>query len=146
MPCMHLQYMSIGCCCMGLFGWHAAGVLCTLTHRFACLSRCVVPCELHRGALLPHADMRLLHVARREQSEAVRETMAAALLAGVASHHAGCLPGWKSLIERLFQRGASGCTLDLLLLFRVYGVHNLSQPGCRPSSRASDTLTAAKCS
>jgi len=27
------------------------------------------------------------------------------LLAGIASHHAGCLPGWKSLVERLFQRG-----------------------------------------
>lgn len=29
----------------------------------------------------------------------------AALLAGIASHHAGQLPGWKALVERLFQRG-----------------------------------------
>jgi hypothetical protein len=29
----------------------------------------------------------------------------APLLAGVASHHAGCLPAWKTLVEGLFQRG-----------------------------------------
>ena len=29
----------------------------------------------------------------------------AALISGIASHHAGQLPGWKSLVERLFQRG-----------------------------------------
>ena len=43
--------------------------------------------------------------ARREQPEAVREALVPALLAGAASHHAGALPGWKSLVEGLFQRG-----------------------------------------
>lgn len=27
------------------------------------------------------------------------------LLDGIASHHAGCLPAWKSLIEELFRLG-----------------------------------------
>ena len=44
-------------------------------------------------------------VCRLEQPEAVREDLVPALLAGVASHHAGCLPGWKALIEGLFQQG-----------------------------------------
>ena len=42
---------------------------------------------------------------RREQPEAVREALVPALLRGVAAHHAGCLPGWKALVERMFQRG-----------------------------------------
>jgi len=33
--------------------------------------------------------------------------MEKALLNGVASHHAGCLPAWKTLIEQLFQKGTS---------------------------------------
>ena len=37
--------------------------------------------------------------------EAVPPEFVAPLLVGVASHHAGCLPGWKALVERLFQRG-----------------------------------------
>eukprot|EP00884_Botryococcus_braunii_P013752 jgi/Botrbrau1/22378/Bobra.0002s0055.1 len=41
---------------------------------------------------------------RSEQPEAVREDMVPALLEGVASHHAGCLPAWKALVESLFQR------------------------------------------
>jgi superfamily II RNA helicase len=28
-----------------------------------------------------------------------------ALLRGVAVHHAGCLPGWTTLVEKLFQQG-----------------------------------------
>ena len=40
-----------------------------------------------------------------DQPEAVREKMVSALIYGFASHHAGHLPGWKALIERLFQRG-----------------------------------------
>lgn len=39
------------------------------------------------------------------QPEAVKENSVAPLIAGVAAHHAGCLPGWKLLIERLFQQG-----------------------------------------
>ncbi|KAI3428051.1 hypothetical protein D9Q98_006436 [Chlorella vulgaris] len=40
-----------------------------------------------------------------DQPEAVKAGFTEALLRGVASHHAGCLPAWKSLVERLFQRG-----------------------------------------
>ena len=42
---------------------------------------------------------------RDSQPEAVKESSVAPLMAGVAAHHAGCLPGWKLLIERLFQEG-----------------------------------------
>ena len=48
-----------------------------------------------------------LEALRADQPEAVRSGLEAALLAGVAAHHAGCLPAWKSLIERCFQRGAA---------------------------------------
>lgn len=40
-----------------------------------------------------------------EQPEAIKGGFAEPLLRGVASHHAGCLPAWKGLVERLFQRG-----------------------------------------
>ncbi|CAG9467871.1 unnamed protein product [Pedinophyceae sp. YPF-701] len=46
-----------------------------------------------------------LEALRAEQPEAVREALEDALLAGIASHHAGCLPAWKSLVESLFQQG-----------------------------------------
>ncbi|KAF5836973.1 P-loop containing nucleoside triphosphate hydrolase protein [Dunaliella salina] len=39
-----------------------------------------------------------------DQPEAIRSKLLPALIKGVASHHAGHLPGWKSLVERLFQR------------------------------------------
>jgi hypothetical protein len=42
---------------------------------------------------------------RQEQPDAVREKFVGALLRGVSAHHAGCLPGWKALVERLFQAG-----------------------------------------
>ena len=42
---------------------------------------------------------------RGEQPEAVKEALVAPLLAGLASHHAGCLPAWKALVERCFQQG-----------------------------------------
>ena len=35
----------------------------------------------------------------------MRGDLVAPLLKGIASHHAGCLPGWKALIEDLFLRG-----------------------------------------
>jgi hypothetical protein len=35
----------------------------------------------------------------------VRKKFVGALLRGVAAHHAGCLPGWKGLVERCFQKG-----------------------------------------
>jgi len=46
-----------------------------------------------------------LDALRAEQPEAVKHALVPALLAGIASHHAGCLPAWKSLIEKLFQQG-----------------------------------------
>ncbi|KAH7365328.1 hypothetical protein KP509_18G021200 [Ceratopteris richardii] len=42
---------------------------------------------------------------RKEHPDAVRESVVSALLRGFASHHAGCLPLWKSFIEELFQKG-----------------------------------------
>jgi len=35
----------------------------------------------------------------------VRTKFVPALMRGVAAHHAGCLPGWKGLVERCFQKG-----------------------------------------
>ncbi|XP_021908573.1 DExH-box ATP-dependent RNA helicase DExH15 chloroplastic [Carica papaya] len=42
---------------------------------------------------------------RIQYPDAVREIAEKGLLEGVAAHHAGCLPLWKSFIEELFQRG-----------------------------------------
>jgi superfamily II RNA helicase len=42
---------------------------------------------------------------RAELPEAVKEAAVEALARGAAAHHAGCLPAWKALVERLFQRG-----------------------------------------
>ncbi|KAG0482508.1 hypothetical protein HPP92_010592 [Vanilla planifolia] len=40
-----------------------------------------------------------------QHPDAVRESAVKGLLKGVAAHHAGCLPLWKSFVEELFQRG-----------------------------------------
>ena len=40
-----------------------------------------------------------------DNPDAVRPEAVEPLLLGIASHHAGLLPGWKGLVERLFQRG-----------------------------------------
>ncbi|KAF6256227.1 P-loop containing nucleoside triphosphate hydrolase protein [Scenedesmus sp. NREL 46B-D3] len=40
-----------------------------------------------------------------DNPDAVRDKLVPAFLRGVASHHAGCLPAWKSLVERCFQKG-----------------------------------------
>lgn len=42
---------------------------------------------------------------RIQYPDAVRQTAIKGLRQGVAAHHAGCLPLWKSFIEELFQRG-----------------------------------------
>ncbi|KAL6953706.1 DExH-box ATP-dependent RNA helicase DExH15 chloroplastic, partial [Sarracenia purpurea var. burkii] len=42
---------------------------------------------------------------RIQYPDAVRESSVKGLLRGVAAHHAGCLPLWKSFVEELFQRG-----------------------------------------
>ncbi|WP_087069441.1 RNA helicase [Cyanobium sp. NIES-981] len=46
-----------------------------------------------------------LNVLSESSPEAVREGHVAALLHGVASHHAGVLPAWKEFIEEMFQLG-----------------------------------------
>jgi len=40
-----------------------------------------------------------------EHPEAIRRSQVECLYRGVASHHAGLLPAWKSLVEELFQQG-----------------------------------------
>ncbi|XVE84976.1 hypothetical protein DITRI_Ditri17bG0054800 [Diplodiscus trichospermus] len=42
---------------------------------------------------------------RLQYPDALRETAVKGLIRGVAAHHAGCLPLWKSFVEELFQRG-----------------------------------------
>ncbi|XP_057948536.1 DExH-box ATP-dependent RNA helicase DExH15 chloroplastic isoform X2 [Malania oleifera] len=42
---------------------------------------------------------------RIQYPDAVRDSALKSLLQGVAAHHAGCLPLWKSFIEELFQKG-----------------------------------------
>ncbi|KAJ8491440.1 hypothetical protein OPV22_013161 [Ensete ventricosum] len=42
---------------------------------------------------------------KKQYPDAVREVSVKGLLRGIASHHAGCLPLWKSFVEELFQRG-----------------------------------------
>ncbi|KAL5552980.1 hypothetical protein UlMin_040381 [Ulmus minor] len=42
---------------------------------------------------------------RLQYPDAVRQSAVKGLKQGVAAHHAGCLPLWKSFIEELFQRG-----------------------------------------
>lgn len=59
--------------------------------------------------LLDECEMSEVELALKRFSiqnpDAVRETSVKGLLNGVASHHAGCLPVWKSFTEELFQRG-----------------------------------------
>jgi superfamily II RNA helicase len=49
--------------------------------------------------------MKEIELLRADQPEAIKKAGVQPLAAGLASHHAGCLPGWKALVERLFQRG-----------------------------------------
>lgn len=73
---------------------------------------------------------------RAEQPEAVPEPLVQALALGLAAHHAGCLPAWKSLIERCFQRGA------LWALFRSPGCTTL-EAGHAPHLQTSVALGLA---
>ena len=41
----------------------------------------------------------------KSNPDAMRPEAVIPLLMGIASHHAGLLPGWKGLVENLFQRG-----------------------------------------
>lgn len=60
------------------------------------------PPSLHAERAAIQAELDALAA---EQPEAVKTGFVEPLLRGVASHHAGCLPAWKGLVERLFQRG-----------------------------------------
>ncbi|KAK8967906.1 hypothetical protein KSP40_PGU005431 [Platanthera guangdongensis] len=42
---------------------------------------------------------------RMQYPDAIREGAVKGFLQGIAAHHAGCLPLWKSFVEELFQRG-----------------------------------------
>ena len=48
--------------------------------------------------------LREIETLQADQPEAIKADAVEPLLAGLASHHAGCLPAWKVLVERLFQR------------------------------------------
>lgn len=54
---------------------------------------------------------------RADQPEAVREPLVSALVKGFASHHAGLLPGWKGIVESLFQQGRH------LIIINLEGLH-----------------------
>ncbi|XWS34892.1 hypothetical protein CRYUN_Cryun21dG0076000 [Craigia yunnanensis] len=60
-------------------------------------------------SLLDECEMSEVELAlkrfRLQYPDAVRETAVKGLIRGVAAHHAGCLPLWKSFVEELFQRG-----------------------------------------
>jgi len=59
--------------------------------------------------LVTRAEQNEIDIALKEFSEknksAVRSNMVEPLRRGLASHHAGLLPAWKGLVEKLFQRG-----------------------------------------
>ena len=59
--------------------------------------------------LVTRAEQNEIDIALNEFSEknksAVRSSMVEPLRRGIASHHAGLLPAWKGLVEKLFQRG-----------------------------------------
>jgi len=61
------------------------------------------------GNLVTSKERREIDDALKEFSEknksAVRASMVEPLRRGIASHHAGLLPAWKGLVEKLFQRG-----------------------------------------
>lgn len=64
---------------------------------------------LEDSKLLDECEMSEVELAlkrfRIRYPDAVRENSVKGLLQGVAAHHAGCLPLWKSFVEELFQRG-----------------------------------------
>ncbi|GMH01661.1 hypothetical protein Nepgr_003500 [Nepenthes gracilis] len=64
---------------------------------------------LEDSRLLDECEMAEVELSLRrfriKYPDAVRESAIKGLRQGVAAHHAGCLPIWKSFIEELFQRG-----------------------------------------
>ena len=114
-------YLPESCSRPGRTG-HLLGVLITWSTLEACVQLCdLVPCVracqghqagqkqtfsvLLAASLLSKKLAPSLDDCRREQPEAVRADLSEPLVAGIASHHAGCLPAWKAIVERCFQRG-----------------------------------------
>ncbi|KAM0055933.1 putative RNA helicase [Helianthus debilis subsp. tardiflorus] len=61
-------------------------------------------CKLLDECEMSEVDLALKRF-RLKYPDAVRESAVKGILRGVAAHHAGCLPLWKSFIEELFQKG-----------------------------------------
>lgn len=61
-------------------------------------------CKLLDECEMAEVDLALKRF-RIKYPDAVRESSVKGILRGVAAHHAGCLPLWKSFIEELFQKG-----------------------------------------
>ncbi|KAI3855245.1 hypothetical protein MKX03_026103 [Papaver bracteatum] len=64
----------------------------------------VEDCKLLDECEMAEVDLALKKF-RIQYPDAIRESSVKGLRQGVAAHHAGCLPLWKSFIEELFQRG-----------------------------------------
>lgn len=90
----------------------------------ACPAR---PCPAERASIQAELD-----ALAADQPEAVKGGFTAALLAGVASHHAGCLPAWKGLVERLFQRGGGWLACWLARRQRALAARTTPLHMCRP--------------
>ena len=85
-----------------------------------------IPSRLPAERQLIQAEVSALEA---EQPESVKGGGAVeALLRGVAAHHAGCLPAWKALLERLFQRGVWVLSLSCVLagFVSVPSIHSQS--------------------
>lgn len=71
-----------------------------------------------------------------DSPEGVRDKLVPAFLRGISSHHAGCLPAWKSLVERCFQKGLLKlvfATGGLQLLPTVPAVSLVNAVSCKAS-------------
>ncbi|KAK4429909.1 DExH-box ATP-dependent RNA helicase DExH15 chloroplastic [Sesamum alatum] len=73
---------------------------------------------------------------RVQYPDAVRESSAKGLLRGVAAHHAGCLPLWKSFIEELFSKG--GCEGCLCTETLAAGINMPARTATKPGRRGID--------
>ncbi|BDA41503.1 probable helicase HelY [Coccomyxa sp. Obi] len=76
--------------------------------RAACDNAALLLDEQGVSLTTPDEQMLILYELeslRADQPEAVKENLVPALVKGFASHHAGLLPGWKGIVENLFQQG-----------------------------------------
>lgn len=111
---------------------------CSLSHHAA--EHAVLRCAaVEREAIQAELD-----ALAAEQPEAVKEPAVAPLLGGAAAHHAGCLPAWKSLIERLFQRGEAAQLLTAVAIVSCCSVWAVlpASLGSHSSSASSSRVRA----